>query len=121
MNDAQVNGDKWITADLADYGTDNFIALAWDGFHVFDAIIIGRSTPKENAETLKMFSASYGIPDSHIIFDAIGGSYIKDYIPEAIAYISYKQPIGVYGKQYAKLKDECFGRLIDVINRKMFS
>ena len=121
QNDPQVNGDKWITADLADYGTDNFIALAWNGFHIMDAVIVGRSTPKENAETLQMFSASYGIPDDHIIFDAIGGSYIKDYIPEAVAYISYKQPLGVYGKQYAKLKDECFGRLIDVINRRMFS
>ena len=34
FNDPQENGDKWITCDLADTGTDNFVALVWNGFHI---------------------------------------------------------------------------------------
>lgn len=121
INDPQINGDKWITADLADYGTDNFVALVWDGFHIMDVMIVSRSTPRTNAENLLSLAKEYSIPDNHIIYDAIGGGYIKDYIPEAMAYISHKQPVGVYGRGVCKLKDECYLRLVDVINRKMLS
>lgn len=120
-NDPQVNGDRWITADLADYGTDNFIAIVWDGFHIIDMMIIGSSTPKQNAENLKMLSLKYDIPHNHIIFDAIGGSYMRDYLPDAIAYISYAATCGVYGRSAYKLKDECYMRLVDVINRRAMS
>lgn len=121
INDPQINGDKWITADLADYGTDNFVALVWDGFHIMDFMIVSRSTPRTNAENLLSLAKEYSIPDNHIIYDAIGGGYIRDYIPEAMAYISHKQPVGVYGRGVCKLKDECYLRLVDVINRKMLS
>lgn len=120
-NDPQVNGDKWITADLADYGTDNFIAIVWDGFHVIDMLIIGSSTPRQNAENLRMLSLKHDIPQNHIIFDAIGGSYMKDYLPEAIAYISYASTCGMYARSAYKLKDECYMRLVDVINRRALS
>ena len=39
-NDERRNGDRWVTADLADTGTDNFLAIAWDGFHIEDILIL---------------------------------------------------------------------------------
>jgi len=120
-NDPQVNGDRWITADLADYGTDNFVAIVWDGFHIVDILVVGRSTPKQNAMNLLDLAARYDIRQDHIIFDGTGGVYIKDYIPSAVMYVSNRPPMGVYGKNVAKLKDECYERLVSVINRRMMS
>ena len=116
-NDPQVNGDTWITADLADTGTDNFIALAWNGFHIVDVIIASQTTPRTNANLLKAFAEKHGIADSHIIFDAVRGTYINDYIPEAMPYVSSKAPMGLYGKGFMRLKDECYMRLVEAIKR----
>ena len=117
LNDPQVNGDRWITCDLADTGEDNFIALAWDGFHVVDIVILSQTTPKMNAEVLKEFAKSHDVADSHIIYDAVRGIYINDYIPEAIPFISYHAPMGVYARGALRLKDECYLRVIEMINR----
>lgn len=121
MNDEQRNGDKWVTCDLADTGTDNFLCLAWDGFHIYDILVLGRTTPRENAERLEMFAAHHGISNSHIIYDAIRGTYINDYIPEAIPFTSFYKPMGLYGRMAYNLKAECYMRLAEAIKRQYIS
>ena len=121
MNDPQRNGDKWVTCDLADTGTDNFLAIAWNGFHIEDILILGQTTPRMNAERLQMFAADHNIADSHIIYDAIRGTYINDYIPDAIPFVSYRQPIGLYGRAAYNLKAECYLRLVEAIKRGYLS
>lgn len=120
-NDPQVNGDKWVTCDLADTGTDNYIAMFWNGFNLEDIDIMTHSTPKMNAEHLAMFAASHGVPDSHIIYDAVRGRYINDYIEDAIPFISGHATMGLYGRTANKLKDECYIRLVNAIKRRNFS
>lgn len=117
MNDPQINGDRWVTCDLADTGTDNFLCIAWDGFHIIDVLILGRTTPRQNAERLEIFAAQHDVSNSHIIYDAIRGTYINDYIPEAIPYVSYRAPMGLYGRMAQRLKDECYLRLVECIKR----
>lgn len=116
VNDDKINGDKWITCDLADTGTDNFIAMMWNGFHLYDIDIMCKSTPKQNAERLMYLAAKHDISDSHIVYDAIRGSYINDYIPDAIQFVSYRNPIGMYGRMAYCLKDECYLRLVKMVN-----
>lgn len=117
MNDDKRNGDRWVTCDLADTGTDNFLAIAWDGFHIIDMLILGRTTPRQNAERLQIFAAEHDVADNHIIYDAIRGTYINDYIPDAVPYVSYRAPMGMYGRLAQKLKDECYLRLVETIKR----
>lgn len=120
-NDPQVNGDKWITADLADTGTDNFIALVWDGFHIIDIEIHNKTKPVQNAEILIYLAKKHNISNSHIIFDGIRGSYINDYIPEAIAFISYRTSIGLYQRMFYNLKSECYIRVVMAIKNRYIS
>lgn len=121
MNDPQVNGDRWITADLADVGTDNFVAFAWDGFHIFDKLVLAKTTPRENAEQLLMFAGTHNVSNSHIIYDATRARYINDYIPEAIPFISGAHTRGMYGRMALRLKDECYMRLVQVIKHNNLS
>lgn len=114
-NDPQTNGDKWITVDLADYGTNNFLQLVWDGLHVIDIDIAPYTTPAENANRMKAMAHKHNIGYSHIIYDAVRGRYINDYIPEAIPFESYRAPIGVNALQYVKLKDCCYGKAVWLI------
>lgn len=120
-NDPRKNNDKWITADLADTGNDNTIILVWNGLHIIDHLILCTSTPRMNADKLKMMAEKHGMPDSHIIYDGVRAVYVNDYIPEAIPYISYRKTMGKYGRMYYNLKDECYARLVEVIKREMLS
>lgn len=121
MNDPQRNGDRWITCDLADFGTDNMVALAWDGFHIMDALVLGKTTPRMNADKLSLFAAKWDVADCHIIYDGINGRYLSDYIPDAIAFLSFKAPRGMYGRSARSLKDECYLRLKYIINNRYLS
>ena len=121
MNDPATNGDKWITCDLADVGTDNFTAIAWDGFHIYDMLVVGKTTPRQNAELLLNFAKKHDIGTSHIIYDGTRGLYINDYIPEAIPFISAKKPEGMYYLEARSLKEECYMRLAEAIKRGEFS
>lgn len=121
LNEEQRNNDKWITADLADIGTDNFLALAWDGFHIEDYLILTKSTPKDNAEYLSMFAKDHDVADSHIIYDGIRGTYINDYIEDAIPFFSYYAAQGVYARSAYNLKTECYMRVINAIKKRYLS
>lgn len=121
MNDPRENNDMWITADLADTGTDNTIILVWNGLHIIDMLILCTSTPRVNADKLKLMAEKWGIPDSHIIYDGIRAVYVNDYIEEAIPFISYRTSMGKYGRAYKNLKDECYARLVNVIKRENLS
>lgn len=120
-NDERRNGSMWITADLADVGKDNSVILAWDGFHLFDILVIPKCLPKENADWLLNMAMKYRIPDAHIIYDATRALYINDYIPEAVPYISSRAPMGIISRSVRYLKDECYKRLSYVIENRMLS
>lgn len=120
-NDPMTNGDMWITADLADTGTDNTIILVWDGFHVVDMVVASVSTPRKNADMVKDLCLKYRIPETNVIFDATSGIYFKDYLPCSLAYYSNAAPMGVYKHKYMKLKDECYGRLCAVMEKGRLS
>lgn len=121
FNDPQSNGDRWITADLADYGNDNLCIVAWDCMHIIDIMIIGQSTPRQNAERIQLMAERHKVGDDHIIYDATAGRYINDYIPDAIPYISMSQPRGLYGRMAFILKDECYQRLVQMICKGLIS
>ena len=116
VTDPQMNNDRWITCDLADTGTDNFLALAWNGFHIIDILILTKTTPKNNAEQLMIFAQKHNIADNHIIYDAIRGTYINDYIEDAVPFVSYRAPMGLYARLAYNLKAECYLRLVKMIN-----
>ena len=120
-NDPQRNGEKWITVDLADSGTNNFLQLAWDGLDIIDIEIVPFTTPAENARRAMIFANKHNIGYSHIIFDAIRGRYFLDYIPQAVPFESYRAPFGVDALQYVKLKDCCYGKLIWLVKNNGIS
>lgn len=117
LNDPRENNDKWITADLADTGTDNTIILVWNGLHIIDMLTLCTSTPRTNADKIKLMAEKWDIPDSHIIYDGIRAVYINDYIPDAQPFVSYRRAFGKYGRAFYNLKDECYERLVHVIRR----
>lgn len=121
MNDPQVNGDKWITCDLADVGKDNTVLLYWNGFNIEDIRIITNSTGRRNAEEIILFAKEHDVADTHIIYDGTGARYMRDYIPDAIEYYSASGSRGMYGRMYNRLKDVCYSRFVEMVKRGYLS
>jgi hypothetical protein len=120
-NDPQRNGDKWITVDLADTGVDNTMIWVWDGLHIIDYMIIPKSTPKINCEWILNMAEKHGVANSHIIYDAVRATYVQDWISDAVPFFSYGSTRGKYRRQAERLKDECFLRLVALINEGLIS
>lgn len=120
-NDPCMNGDMWITADLADVGKDNTIILVWNGFHIIDMDVAPQTTPKGNAQHIKRMQVKHNVGNSHVIFDGTRAMYIPDYIPDSIPFISGYRPRGLYRLNFQLLKDEVYMRLVNAINENRIS
>ena len=116
MNEPQRNGARWITADIADIGTDNTFILVWDGYHIIDYKILPVATTNQNVDWIKHMARKYDIPDNHIIFDSRRAVYLKERIPEGIGFDSSYAPKGLYKRDFMLLKDECYMRLVEAVN-----
>ena len=114
-NDPKVNADKWVTVDLADFGKNNLVALAWNGFHVVDKMVLMKTTPRDNALNVQIFAQNNGVAESHIIYDGTSARYFGDYVPDAICYLSSRKSFGMYANQAPTVKDMCYLRLAKMI------
>lgn len=116
------NGFKFITADLADTGTNSTVIGVWNGFHLVDAMVLNVSSGKQNAEWMKRMAQKHNIADSHIIYDAQRAEgYMTDYLPKATPYYSFSPARGMGRREFKRRKDENYARLIEAINRGEFS
>ena len=114
--DPKVNGELWVTVDLADFGKNNMVALFWNGFDVQDILVLMHSTPRENATNVRIFAQEHGVAESHIVFDGTSARYFNDYIPDAICYLSSRKSFGMYENQAPTVKDMCYLRLTKMVN-----
>ena len=121
MTDPQTNNDWYITTDLAAEGSDNLVAVVWNGFHVMDIKIINTSTPIQNAQHIVALAEKWNIPHSKIIFDATNGMYLKDYIGEAKPFKSRNSAIGLYKATYQYMKNECAYRFTEMMRLGLIS
>lgn len=114
-NEPQTSGNRWLTADLADVGTDNTFIFVWDGYHIIDYKILPSATTTQNVEWIKRVARKYDIPDNHIIFDSRRSPYMHEQIPNAIAFDSCYSPRGLYKRDFMMLKDEVYMRLVEAL------
>lgn len=121
LNDPQRNNIRYIVADLADTGTDNTVILAFDGLHCIDYQLITSSGARKNCEWMLHMAQKHNVAQSHIIYDGVRAAYVRDYIPDAIPFISSYSARGLYRMNFCLLKDECYFRLINAINEGRIS
>lgn len=115
-NEPQTSGIKWLTADIADIGTDNTFILVWDGYHIIDYKILPSATTDKNVDWIKRIANKHNIPESHIIFDSRRAPYLHEKIPNGVAFDSCYSPRGLYKRDFMLLKDECYMRLVEALN-----
>jgi phage terminase large subunit len=74
------NGNKYITADIARFGSDLAIIYVWDGFKVIERVTMAVSSITELQTIIISLKNKYKVPQSNIIADedGVGGGLVDN-------------------------------------------
>jgi len=111
--------NKYISADIAHYGSDKFVLCVWYGWVLKDLIIVDKTDPVKVEEIIKGQSVKHSVPRSNIVFDADGlGGYLQGYLRNAYAFKNGSSPLKVANKHedYANLKSQCYFYYANKVN-----
>lgn len=111
-------GDKYITADIARFGSDKGVIWVWEGFRVIDIIVLDHSSVTNTAKEIKKIAESLGIRISNVICDedGVGGGVVD--ILGCRGFVNGSSPLPELGVkvQYANLKTQCYYKLAKRVN-----
>lgn len=127
-NSGAKRGRKYITADIARFGSDKTVIGIWDGFHVKLHSYHGLSVT-ESADKIRFFKDRFGIGMSDVIADedGVGGGVVdilgcKGFVNNSTPVINQEQRAvvdnyKVRAENFINLKSQCYFRLAERINR----
>lgn len=114
-NEHVQGGHRYLTCDVARYGSDRTVIIRWEGLRVVEVIATQGASTVETAEHIRALSKMHNIPRSCIIIDDDGvGGGVVDMLKGCVGFKNGSKPIA--GDNYAKLKDQCYFVLADCIN-----
>lgn len=117
-------GKKYITADIARYGSDKAVIKVWDGFRVIKIVTFDKSSVTLLADTIRKLSNEYHVPMSQVVCDedGVGGGVVD--ILGCKGFVNGSRPIEENKEgqadenkpQYQNLKAQCYFKLAELIN-----
>lgn len=113
-------GEKFITADIARFGSDATIIMYWNGYRVEKIIKIDKNKVTEAAYEIKKIANTYGIPMSNVIVDDDGvGGGVTD-ILSCKGFVNNSKPLpnpeNKSDENYQNLKTQMYYALAKKIN-----
>jgi PBSX family phage terminase large subunit len=115
FNQQGIDGDKYITCDVARFGSDRTVIMLWKGLHTTYIKTMLKSSVNEVVEQIKKIQQDNQVNLRNIIVDEDGvGGGVKDYL-RCQGFINNSRPIK--GENYQNLKTQCYYKLADLINK----
>lgn len=118
-NDFVPPGERFITADIARFGSDKTVIACWDGWRCKLYAFSGLSVDSV-AEKIREFQRRYNVPNSHTIADedGVGGGVVD--ILKCKGFVNNSRPLPNPAtnkdENYNNLKSQCYFRLAERIN-----
>jgi phage terminase large subunit len=113
------HGEKYITADIARFGSDKIVIGVWSGFRLIQIVVLSKIGVDETAKKIKDLATYHKVPISNIICDedGVGGGVVD--ILKCKGFVNNSKPIKEKGKdvQYQNLKTQCYFHLAEVIGK----
>lgn len=113
---------KYISCDVARFGTDKTVIISWEGYLITEMKIIPKSDLKEVVRVIEEIAKRKGVPNSNIVIDEDGvGGGVIDFMNNVKGFINNSSPIETqYTKKfhnYRNLKTQCYFKLAEYINQ----
>lgn len=113
-------GEKYISADIARFGSDNTVIGVWDGFILEKIITIDKNKVTEAAAKISQLAKEYKVPASNIICDedGVGGGVVD--ILGCYGFVNNSTPLNNpesnEQENFNNLKSQCYFKLAEYVN-----
>jgi len=110
-----IEGEKYITCDVARFGTDKTVIMYWEGLHIKNIITFLKSSVKQVIEEIKRVQQLNGVNLRNIIVDedGVGGGVVD--VLRCKGFLNGGKVINK--ENYQNLKTQCYYKLADMINK----
>jgi len=110
-----IDGQKYITCDVARFGTDKTVIMYWEGMHIKNIISYDKSAVTTVVDKIREIQSKESINLTNIIVDEDGvGGGVKDML-RCKGFVNNSKPIKK--ENYQNLKTQCYYKLADMINK----
>jgi PBSX family phage terminase large subunit len=117
-NDHVVEGKKYLTADVARYGSDKAVILVWNGWQVIEKVVYDISKTTDIENTIQILRRKHQIPKNRAIADqdGVGGGVVDG--TGILGFGNNERAIKEAGEQpnYRNLQIQCLYHLADKVN-----
>jgi|TARA_R110000744_G_scaffold378850_1_gene495647 hypothetical protein len=114
FNTIGLDGDKYITCDVARFGADKTVIMLWQGLHIVSIQYYLKSDIPLIVNTIKDLQSLHAVKLTNIIVDEDGvGGGCKDYL-RCVGFQNNSRPIKA--ENYQNLKTQCYYKLAELIN-----
>jgi len=119
-NHVKREGNKYMTVDVARFGSDKVSIRVWHGFVVIAKAKMTKVPTTKTAEKIKEWQMKYGVPSSNIVIDEDGvGGGVVDMIKGSRGFKGGSSPINMKpNENYTNLKTQCAYKLKEKIAAK---
>lgn len=120
-NDFVQHGEKYISADIARFGSDKMVIMVWSGFRVIEIFTLAKSSITDTVKAIKDLSTKHSVPLNNIIADEDGvGGGVVDML-RCKGFINNSKPLPVENVivQYQNLKTQCYYKLAELIQSNL--
>ena len=110
-----VDGEKFISCDVARFGSDKTVIMYWQGLHLKKIKTLLKSAINDVVSEIKDIQQSNQVKLTNIIIDEDGvGGGAKDYL-RCKGFVNNARPLK--NENYQNLKTQCYYKLADLINK----
>ena len=115
FNQKGIEGEKYITCDVARFGTDKTVIMYWEGLTIKKIKTFGKSTITQVSEEIKTIQQTEAVNLRNIIVDedGVGGGVVD--ILRCKGFVNNSRPINK--ENYQNIKTQCYYKLADMINK----
>jgi len=110
-----VEGEKYISCDVARFGSDKTVIMLWEGLYIKKIQTLLKTSVNEVVDAVRQMQQNHQVNLRNIIVDEDGvGGGVKDYL-RCQGFVNNARPIK--GENYQNLKTQCYYKLADLINK----
>jgi hypothetical protein len=115
FNQKGVEGDKYISCDVARFGSDKTVIMLWQGLHLRIIRSLLKSSVNEVVEAVRELQQEHQVNLRNIIVDEDGvGGGVKDYL-RCQGFVNNSKALK--GENYQNLKTQCYYKFADIVNK----
>ena len=115
FNQKGVAGQKYISCDVARFGSDKTVIMYWEGLYLKKTITLLKSAINDVVEQVRVLQQEYAVNLTNIIIDEDGvGGGAKDFL-RCKGFVNNSKALK--NENYQNLKTQCYYKLADLINK----